>query len=291
MHAPALRPLALGEILDVGIKIVFRHAWTLIRIALVVIVPIQILVALVDASATGGSFTTGETDEEVGTGTAVAGFLLVIALSIISYTVATGACFKAVADAYLGERPSWRDSIVFALRRFHAILWITILAYVLGGLALLALIIPGIWLFVAWSVTVPALMAEDVRGLEALGRSFRLVRGFWWRTFAVVLLGTLLAAILGGILGAAVGAAAVFGEENDLTFFIANAVASTAASAISTPLTAAFITVLYVDLRVRKEGFDIQLLADRIGREAAPPPEPPYTPRGEDRERASGDDA
>ena len=33
---------------------------------------------------------------------------------------------------------------------------------------------------------------------------------------------------------------------------------------------AAVITVLYVDLRVRKEGFDLQLLAERVGLAARP---------------------
>jgi hypothetical protein len=44
---------------------------------------------------------------------------------------------------------------------------------------------------------------------------------------------------------------------------------------IATPAAAAFITVLYIDLRVRKEGFDLLLLARRLGVELAPGQEPP----------------
>jgi len=54
------------------------------------------------------------------------------------------------------------------------------------------------------------------------------------------------------------------------------------------PLLAAVTLVLYVDLRVRKEGFDLQLLAERMGLppdsdlppEALAPAPPPTTPGG-----------
>jgi len=35
--------------------------------------------------------------------------------------------------------------------------------------------------------------------------------------------------------------------------------------AISTPLQAALVAVVFFDLRVRKEGLDLELLADRLG--------------------------
>src|SRR5207245_2753920 len=51
VSAPALRPLGIGEILDVGIKIYWRHALTLFRIVLFVVLPAQILVNVVQVSA------------------------------------------------------------------------------------------------------------------------------------------------------------------------------------------------------------------------------------------------
>src|SRR4051812_35731266 len=48
---PRLRPLGIGEILDVGIKIYWRNAWTLFRIVVFVVLPAQILVNLVQVSA------------------------------------------------------------------------------------------------------------------------------------------------------------------------------------------------------------------------------------------------
>ena len=51
MNAPALRPLGIGEILDVGIKIYWRNAWTLFRIVLFVVLPTQIVVNLIQISS------------------------------------------------------------------------------------------------------------------------------------------------------------------------------------------------------------------------------------------------
>src|SRR3954464_14965244 len=51
VNAPALRPLGIGEILDVGIKIYWRNAWTLFRIVVFVVLPAQILVNVIQISA------------------------------------------------------------------------------------------------------------------------------------------------------------------------------------------------------------------------------------------------
>ena len=49
--APQLRPLGVGEILDVGIKIYLRNALTLFKIVVFVVLPAQILVNFIEISA------------------------------------------------------------------------------------------------------------------------------------------------------------------------------------------------------------------------------------------------
>ncbi len=272
---PELRPLGIGEILDVGIKITTRHYWTLARAVLVVVVPVQLLAAVVDLSVADGAlsgagsdpfetnqFGTTELDADVWT--LVAAVLVAAILGLLAQTIATGACFKAVADAYLGHTPSWRRSTAEVLRRLHSIVWISVLTYLLGGLALLACILPGIWLFIAWTVAIPAFLTEGAKGRRALGRSFRLVRGFWWRTFAIVVLGTILASIISAVISGVLVAAALT-SDSTLATVVANFLASVVAGAITTPFIAAVTIVLYFDLRVRKEGFDLALLAARLG--------------------------
>jgi hypothetical protein len=79
------------------------------------------------------------------------------------------------------------------------------------------------------------------------------------------------------------------GHGNDVVDAIVRSVANIATSVVVTPFSAAVITVLYFDARVRKEGFDLELMARRIGVEPparvdellAPEPkseEPPFWP-------------
>ena len=72
----------------------------------------------------------------------------------------------------------------------------------LVGLGFIALILPGIWLVMVWSVAVPALMFEHVGGFKALGRSFDLVRGRWWATFAALLVAVIMLFVVLFVVGA-----------------------------------------------------------------------------------------
>ncbi len=287
-----MRPLSVGEVLDVAINVYLRHAGTLFRVVLVVVAPVEVVSSLVQLSALPDAANRpalsppapGETQpirpDEVWT--AVAGFGVVFLLAFVAGTIATGACFKAVADAYLGEQPAWRSSLRFALARVHSILWVTILGGILVVLGLLLCVLPGIWLWIAFAVAVPVLLTEGVKGRRALGRSRRLVKGRWWQTFALVLIGYLLASIATAVLAGLVEATALTDVgETTVAYFTLSTVANVVASVLTTPFIAAFVTVLYFDLRVRKEGFDLELLAERIGlepdpsrRSLAPPPGP-----------------
>src|SRR5204863_4830417 len=90
-----------------------------------------------------------------------------------------------------------------------------------------------------------------------------------------------LAAVLSGMISAAISAVGFATGTEPVSAFFITAVAGTAGALVSTPFSASYHTVLYFDLRVRKEAFDLQLLASRLGVE--PPPgwePPPVTPPG-----------
>ncbi len=278
MEPLVLRPLSIGEILDVGIKIVIRNAWTLVRIVFLIVAPVQILGAIVEGSAlpdsywdvqTGDEFTTVE-DEDIWAG--LGAILLTTILGLIATTLAVGACFKAIADAYLGETPGVRSSLRFAFGKLHSLLWLTFLYYLIAGFGLLFCVIPGVFLLVAWIVAIPALMTEDLRGRHALGRSYRLVQGRWWPTLGLSVIGLLIAAFIEGVIQT-IFSLTLLSDAGDSVLFLLTigAIATTLGALVSTPLVAAFRTVLYFDLRVRKEGFDLELLAERVG--VAPDPE------------------
>ena len=80
------------------------------------------------------------------------------------------------------------------------------------------------------------------------------------------MLGAILVGIVeGGLVGLTAIVTTIDTADPTLGSFIFNTTATVLASLIATPLAAAFVTVLYFDLRVRKEAFDLQLLAKQIG--------------------------
>jgi hypothetical protein len=273
----------------------------------VLVVPVQlvsvlVLVATVDdpdllprfGGATSGNGTISNDDFWAYFG----GQIVVFVLAWILTALVTAACFKAVSDAYLGSKPDWRSSLRFAFSRLHSVIWVTFLVGLASGFGLLGLIVLGVWLFFQYSMSVPALLFEGCKGTNAMRRSWGLVKGRWWKTAATLVVAYLIASIIGGILQGVVGAL-VFTDAGNSVFGTAliNALASGIGQLFTTPFPAAVTAVVYYDLRVRKEGFDLQLMAERLGvtppagaaspavaaagtvpvweRQAPPPPPPP----------------
>jgi hypothetical protein len=262
-----LRPLGVGEILDAGIKIYRNKFATMLKAVAVVIVPVQVLNILVTLSLPDTTTTAaGTTTTSDGSGWAgVAALLLIVVISIVSSALAEAACLKAVSDSYLGTETDWRASLRFGFSRLGSLLWLTLIHGVLLLLGFAACIIPGVWLYAAWSVAVPVLLLEGTRGFKALGRSFNLVRSRWWPTAGTLLIANLLAAAVAFGFGVLALPLAFVGNDNGFARDLANGIFGGVASVLTIPFVAAVVAVIYFDLRVRKEGFDLQLMAQRIG--------------------------
>jgi hypothetical protein len=294
VSAPALRPLGIGEILDVGIKIYWRHALTLFKIVLFVVLPAQILVNVVQVSALPAGMTGTFTSNPFGpdfqtradttisggeTATFIVGFVAALLINALAGKLAQAGCFRAVADAYLGEQISWRSSLRYALKRLPAVVAVSIVSTILIGIGTLLCIIPGIYLWGAFYVAIPVALVEGIGPFRALGRSRDLVQGRWWPTIGVAFVGYTLVFLVSAALAALViGVAAAGSSQHTAVGFVLATVSSTVGSMLTTPAVAAFATVLYIDLRVRKEGFDLLLLAQRLGTDAAVVPTSDYLP-------------
>jgi hypothetical protein len=281
---PQLRPLALGEILDVSIKLVLRSFKTLVAVVLAVGGVFAVVTVLVVLSVTG----TGGSDAA-----AVGAVVAILVLTIALYLLVPVACFRAIADAYLGRDPNWRTSLRFAARRAGSTLWLGLLLVIALSIAFVLFILPYIWLAVAWSVAFPVMLLEGIGGTKAMRRSFRLVRGEWWKCFGTLFVAwliTFVVVIVGSIIGAALGGLA--GDDSVLAVLVQQII-NVATEAVTLPFFAAVIVVLYVDLRVRKEAFDLALLAEHIAHPDRPasftPPAPGVADAEPAREPALGE--
>jgi hypothetical protein len=263
-----LRPLSVGETLDAAINLYRRYAVLLWQAVAVVVLPLAVIqVIVVRASLPSGVFLqngTLYTTNLNGSTTGVVPSLAVIVIGALAQLLSIGAVFKLLLDGYLGRRPELGESFAFAAARLGSLVWLAILGGVLVVIGLFIVIIPGIYLIGAFSVAIPVLMMEGRTGLSALGRSRELVSGRWWPTIARIVVAGLLVGILEIVVGL-INVGSALGISNVTLYFAVNALVSAVASIIAAPFTAAVVLVTYIDLRVRKEALDLELLAGGAG--------------------------
>jgi hypothetical protein len=280
----SVRPLNLGETLDASIKIVRARWRTLAVIMLVIALPIELLTVLITNLTTDtyqagtGGWTGPSADSKTSysdEGAFIAGQVAVSVLGFLGYLLGTVACYGAIANQYLGRATSPSQSLRYAGDRFGTTLWLTIVLGIGLVFAFLALVIPGIWLAVAWSVAYPAMLVERLGAVEALKRSFKLVDGFWWSTAGRLIVAYILTSIFAVVVAFAFLIPAEWlVDDTSLGAQLLEAAANLATSLLTTPFIAAVVTLTYFDLRVRKEGFDLAVLAERMGGAAATDADP-----------------
>lgn len=130
----------------------------------------------------------------------------------------------------------------------------------LGFLLLLIGFIFYAYIAVRITVIVPVIMVEHLGPVQALRRSWQLVQGYWWRTVALVIVLSLLSAVISAgpayLLTLLVGMAT--GSFDPVLTAAVTGLVTVITEALFIPLSLTAYTLYYFDLRVRKEGFDIE---------------------------------
>lgn len=286
-----MKPLGIGEVVDLAVNIYIRNWKKLATVAACVIVPITLISIVLDfvayqevspfsSNATLYIFDNGQTRIlDKTTYDLISGLESV--LLVIGYLIIIGATLRAVGDAYLGREVDTRGALRFGLRRMHSVLWVAIIYYVVVIIGFILVVIPGIWLSVALAFAIPVLIFEGTKGRKAIDRSFNLVQDNWWRSLAALLVGFVFIGLLLFAIPLAIRAI-VDNVDNIYIFGAALDIGQGVTAILSAPFEAALLTVIYYDLRVRKEGYDVQLLTqDLDGFGAAPAPAPPLQPQTE----------
>jgi hypothetical protein len=262
-RAPRLHPMRVGELLDASIKL-YRENWKLFMgIVAFVFVPIQFLQSFLTREIVVSPFsdpnrlpTESQFDSAI---LATLIFTAVTFLFIIPFL--TAAIARATSDVYLEKKPTVGDIYRFALRLTPAVLWATFLVFLTTALGFVALIVPGVIFFVRFAFSPSIVAIEGRRGTKAMGRSWELAKGFFWKIFGTIFLAGVLTGIVGGILSL------------PLTFIASAigpggwplaAIGNSASSIITRPFSGIVAVLLYFDMRIRKEGFDLALMAQEI---------------------------
>ena len=270
-----LHPMSIGDVLDGAFKLLKANARTILLVVAAFVVPLQLLSAFVvrDQVSTGfldilSDPTIAESQSEFSLGDA-AGSVFTVLLGLVTTPLIAGAVSRVCAASYLGQTVGPGDALRDTLRRLPALLAAAFLVLLAQGVGFVLCILPGIAVTVLYSAVTPALMIEDLGPVQAMRRSWRLLRPRFWPVLGIVALAWLIASFLGNLLGgipSAVGA--IFGGSLAWLWI---ALGSVLASIVSAPVTAIVDTLIYFDGRIRNEGFDLQVMARDLDREPAQP--------------------
>jgi hypothetical protein len=144
----------------------------------------------------------------------------------------------------------------------------TAAAMVVWGIVTVPAFIAGMWWFWIriYYMPAPVLMLEPVGVFAAIGRGYRLTHKQFWRIFGIGLLTVIITSVAGGILSVPVSlvgqlASLAVPEYEVLGLAVTQAVASILSAAFVAPFTAAVTALLYIDQRMRKEAFDVELMS------------------------------
>jgi hypothetical protein len=250
MQSPHLRARSPGEILDAAFQLLRAHFLPVALASAVFLVPAVLFVGLAPSLAPALAPLANIIDR-----------LLSLAAAAVVAVV--------VSDIYTGKEADVGRSMRAVGGRFFSVWGAAIIQGLALIVGLLLLVVPA-FIFFAWTFAMPAIvMIEGASASQSLDRSRALAKGYVphilatvgvaWLIFWIGLLGT----------GFAVGVVdEVLGVGGEFVNLISGMVVC-----LLYPFVGVVTTLLYYDLRIRQEGFDLQLIAERMGEpEIAGPP-------------------
>lgn len=280
-----LRPLEIGDLLDETFRMYRRHFVLFAGLSVLLSIPTAALsgfsyFALFNGllqQTSPGQFSSSSQQLNLGaleTALVTYGIGALINLALVPFIY--GAVTYAACESALGRPVTASGVLTGVLRRYFALLgyWVLI-----GLMVLLFCLIPlWIWIWVGWAVVMPVMFVENVGLGAAMGRSWRLIEGRWWRTFLIIFLlfvvREVVSIALGAFLSLAQALLQILFPSVVILWF--TAASSVIIESLVNPVIQIAIVLIYFDLRVRKEGLDLFQLAQGVA--GIPPPPAPLQP-------------
>jgi hypothetical protein len=291
-----LRPMEFGEILDGGLQVFRRHFGLFLKLSLAVMwLPLAFSVYW-RARFLGLQATTNPEQTMAMIQSELIPFFLWGLVWGVLYgagmLLLTAGSIKIISDSYLGREPQFGDALGFGVGKIVPLFLVGLgkglilmllgiafaVAFALtaavgkggGGVFLLIAfveIIAMVWLFIyvacGYMMTTPVVVLENLSSsFDSFGRSWEITKGARGRVFGLVFVATLLASVLPAIVLSAMGAFVVQIAPGAMFYWT---ILAAILPIVLTPIVPCVLTLTYYDLRVRREGFDLQLLSEQLG--------------------------
>ena len=183
---------------------------------------------------------------------AMAGSLPLFLLGVVIARVVRAALEGKVLKASGALRIGWRTLL--------AVLATWVVSRLIIGAGILVCFLPGLLAMAMLSISAPVIAFEDARGVRSIGRSYGLTSRYFGTAMACVVATAFMNMVVSmGTSGIVYAAAFLIGAESivDWLWFPA-AVAGLVTTAVVNALTACVACVLYLDLRSRRDGWDLR---------------------------------
>jgi len=267
-----LRPMTLGEVLDRTFSL-YRENFLLFTgiaaLPYLLLLILRFVFLLGSRSSLQGTpnFSSGFI------GGIILGAVGALVVWVILLGIAQAATVWAVSELYLGRTASVRGAYANSKGRILPIVSIIIMVFiataVVGGITFFLLAIPGIYLACRLAVAVPVAIVEKESPVTSMERSMELTKGFGWHVFLLFLLTFVISLIVGILIGAPATLLtfrAMMAKQLPSTGVMAYSyIANFASQVLVAPIGTISASLMYFNLRVRKEGFDIQHLMSTLG--------------------------
>jgi len=189
-------------------------------------------------------------------------------LNVTLGAIGTAAAVFVLSSSYLGEPITAGEALHRAIPYLGSVIVLSILSSFLIGLGFLAFIVPGFIFLAALMLSTQSLVLEKgTTPLQAMGRSWQLTKGARWKVLALVVATMaiiFIPSIAAGAFTTIIAAQSGVQDGLPVLWYLAMIVGSVVQLLLN-PLLYSVTTVAYYDLRVRKEGFDLEVLAAAMG--------------------------
>lgn len=276
-----LRPLAYGDLLDELFDLYKKNFMLFVGISGMVYVPMAILmtVAMAPMYSMMGDLSKGAppSDPSMFFAKMIPSYIAMFGIGTfggIMQVIAMGATTWAVSSCYLGKKPTILESYKAVLPKVGPFIVTFILMYIALMIGLVLCVLPGIFVAVVLAFVPQVIILEDLKYTDAIKRSYQLALPHWGRIFVTALISMIVIWTASALISAPIQIATVIFKENISWIYMLSQLVQGLTGAITTPVMVIVLVLMYYDIRVRQEGFDVEMLAASIGSSPAPPTTP-----------------
>jgi uncharacterized membrane protein len=236
------------------VGLVFSRAWDVLSGNVTKFLPLTAILALPTLIVLIPGFSDGAVDRATApkiTAGAIAAIFASIFVWIILNVITEAAVLYGSFQAMRNRPVQIGESFKKGLARLLPIIGLSIcmgIALVLGGLALF---FPAFILATMFFVALPVCVVEGLGPIKSMGRSSALTKGHRWKIFGI----WLILALVGGIVSAVISAVLSVGG------LVVSVIGRIAWDTLIGAYQSIVVAVVYHDLRVAKEGVDIEHIA------------------------------